>query len=157
MPKSFYELFKENMAELNLPAPESLFGTLTTATGSIGAMVKFIQVYGTRVTVSELILTLPGAAVGAGGGIVGVSAAASEMLLVVGALSATYYIGACIGSLAVATGKKFSGVVSFHVCLATANQHGIDTPQWLQLVISNNLAFLGGSSTASSDHPAWSA
>ena len=60
MSKSFYELFKENMAGLNLPAPESLFGTLTTATGSIGAMVKFIQVYGTRVTVSELILTLPG-------------------------------------------------------------------------------------------------
>jgi hypothetical protein len=158
MSKTFYEYFKENMTPLNLPAPETLFGTLTTATTTIGTMMKFIQTYGTRATVSEMILTLPGAATGAGGGIVGISVAASEMLFAVGALSAAYYIGACIGSLAVATGKKFSGGVSLVDCLSTAKQYGIDTPQWLQQTLSSNLAMLGLPSPTSPDrHTTWSA
>lgn len=58
MSKGFYDHFSENMKALNLPAPESLFGTITTATESIGAMVKYVQTYGSRATVREMLMTL---------------------------------------------------------------------------------------------------
>jgi hypothetical protein len=155
MSKKFYDYFSENMKALNLPAPESLFGTLTAATASIGSMVKFVQNYGTRTTVAEMIITLPGAVAGAGGGVVGFATAASEGLLVVGALSAAYYVGACIGSLAVATGRSFSGGLSIADCLSTAALHGIETPQWLQDTLSTNIALCWTSGGANGPHPTW--
>ncbi len=130
---SFYDYFRENMEALGLPAPESLFGRLTLALGSIGAMSKYVQVYGTRATVAEMILTLPGAVPGAGGGAVGVSTALSEVAFVVGALSAAAYTGACIGSLAVATGRSLSGGLTIADYLHTVHVHGIGTndDSWL--------------------------
>ena len=138
MAKGFYDHFNENMKTLGLPAPRSLFGTLTTATATIGAMVKLIQTYGTKATVAEMIGTLPGAAAGAGGGTVGFASAASEGLFVLGALSAAFYVGACIGSLAVATGKSLSGGLSVVDCLTVATVHRIETPPWLRETLSTN-------------------
>lgn len=143
MPNTFYIHFANNMKALNLPAPESLFGTLTTATASIGAMVKYIQTYGTKATVREMFMTLPGAAAGAGGGAVGFATAASEALLVVGAVSAAYYIGACLGSLAVATKNTVIKDVSVAECLSTAFVNGIQTPPWLIMTLTTYPALLG--------------
>ena len=136
--KGFYGYFNENMEALHLPAPYGLFGTLTTATATIGAMVKLVEKFGTRVTVAELIKTLPGAVAGAGGGAVGIATGASECLLVAGAVSAAYYVGACIGSLAVATGKTLSGGISIADCLSVANANRIETPPWLIATLHTN-------------------
>lgn len=143
MPSEFYEYFAENMKALHLPAPESLFGTVTTATATIGSMIKYIQLYGTKATVREMILTLPGAFAGAGKGCVGFATAASEAIVVIGAVSAAYYVGACIGSLAIATKKYFCTEVSIGECLTTAVFHGLETPSWLQLTLAANPALLG--------------
>ncbi len=143
MPKQFYNHFADNMKALHLPAPESLFGTITTATASIGSMMKYIQTYGTKATVREMLLTLPGAFSGAGGGSIGFATAASEAILVIGAVSAAYYVGACLGSLAVATKKSLSTEASIAECLSTAVLHGIDTPPWLQNTLAANPALLG--------------
>ena len=130
--KTFYFYFKENMNSLGLPAPESLFGKLTTAVASIGTMASYVKTYGNTVTVSEMLGTLPGAAAGAGGGTAGVAAAVSEVTFAFGALAASFYVGACIGSLAVATGKSLSGGFSIADLFACAKSHGIPTSPELQ-------------------------
>ena len=88
-------------------------------------------------------MTLPGAATGAGGGAVGFATAASEAILVIGAVSAAYYVGACLGSLAVATKKSFSTEVSIAECLTAAVLNGIETPSWLQSTLAVHPALLG--------------
>jgi hypothetical protein len=136
--KTFYQYFEENMRAMGLPAPSSLFGSLTTATATIGAMATYVKTYGTTTTVSEMLLTLPGAAAGAGGGAVGAAAVASEGLLVMGALSAAFYVGACIGSLAVATGRTLAGGLSIADCFFVADKHGIPTGSWLMDTLARN-------------------
>ena len=112
--KTFYAYFKENMEGLGLPAPESLFSTVAAAVGTISAMVAVLEKYGENVTVAELV---------------GTGSAASEYLLVVGACSAAFYVGACIGSLAVATGKKLSGGQNLFDCIEYLLS---DIPVWLK-------------------------
>lgn len=93
----FYKYFKENMEALNLiPPPESLFGTQALAVATINTFVAFIDKFGTKVTVMEVI--------GAGTRL--------EQMSVIGATGAAYYTGAVIGSLAVATGRTISGGTS---------------------------------------------
>lgn len=83
---SFYDAFKQNMDALGLPAPTSLFGSLQAALTNVGAMLNAFKQVGRGATVGELI----GATT------------AFEQLAVVAALSASAYVGACIGSLIVA-------------------------------------------------------
>jgi hypothetical protein len=125
--KTFYGYFKENMKGLGLPAPETLFGTLTTATATTAAIVAAVEKFGTAVTVGELI--------GAG--------SLSEVLIEIAALSAAFYVGACIGSLAVATGRYFFGGLSIGNLFVCATAHGIETPRWLGDTISTNPVLLG--------------
>lgn len=87
---NFYRYFKENMDELGLPSPESLFGSMQVALSNATVFVTQLDKFGRRVTVGELI--------GAGTRL--------ERLGVVGALSASYYVGAVIGSIAVAAGGR---------------------------------------------------
>lgn len=135
--KTFYIYFKENMNELGLPAPASLFGTLTAAVSSIGAMSKYVKTFGTSATVRQMIVALPGGAAAAGGGCVGLATALSEVALAFGGLTAAFYVGACIGSLAVATGKSLSGGLSISDCISTANTHGFQT-HWLGNFLNMN-------------------
>lgn len=135
--KTFYSYFKENMDALGLPAPASLFGTLTAAVSSIGAMSNYVKTFGTSVTIREMIVALPGGAIGAGGGYVGIATALSEVTWAVGGLSAAYYVGACIGSLAVATGKYLSGGLSILDCINTANEYGFQA-HWLGNFLNRN-------------------
>ena len=52
----FYKYFKENMDALNLPAPESLYGSITTAHASITGLLTYTDKFGPRVTVMEMII-----------------------------------------------------------------------------------------------------
>lgn len=114
----FYRYFKENMAELGLPAPENLFGSVQTAVATITVLLTNIDKFGKTVTVGELI--------GAGTRL--------ERLAIVAALSASFYVGACIGSLAVATGRTLAGGTSLSDVLLLARAHRLDRP-WLTPVL----------------------
>lgn len=110
----FYDYFKENMDGLGLPAPESLFGTLQAAVGNATIILSQIDKFGRAVTIRELI--------GAGTKL--------ERLAIVGACGASFYVGAVIGSIAVATGRSLSGGTSISQVIFTAQKYRIYRP-WL--------------------------
>ena len=112
---NFYRYFRENMDDLGLPAPESLFGTLQAALANATAFVTQIDKFGSKVTVAELI--------GAGTRL--------EKMGMVAAVSASYYVGAVIGSIAVATGRTISGGTSLADVLLLARQNNLDR-SWLK-------------------------
>lgn len=114
----FYKYFKENMDALGLPAPESLFGHAQLALGAATALVGLLEKFGKRVTVREMI----------GAGLRG------EKLAVIGAMSAAYYVGAVIGSIAVATGRSLAGGKSIADVLLDAQMNHLHRP-WLPGVL----------------------
>lgn len=89
---TFYSYFKENMDALGLPAPMGLYANAAAALSTASALSAFIEKFGAKVTLAELI----------GAGI------RAEQLLVVGTMSASFYTGAVIGSIAVALGRTLS-------------------------------------------------
>lgn len=93
----FYKYFSENMDALHLPAPHSLFSTAKQAKETIGALAGATRAFGTKATVGEIIGTIPNLA------------AAADLITLGSAISASFYLGACIGSLAVALGRTMSG------------------------------------------------
>lgn len=118
----FYRYFKENMEALDLaPPPESLFATQQLAIGTITTFVTFVDKFGTRVTVLDMIY----------------AGTRLEQLAVVGAIGAAYYTGATIGSLAVATGRTLSGGTSLSDVLFEASKWKFDRP-WLTSLLHQN-------------------
>ncbi|MFC0170681.1 hypothetical protein ACFFKC_21660 [Pseudoduganella danionis] len=115
---TFYYYFRENMQALGLPAPDSLFGNLQLALGTAATLVNHIEKFGKRVTVRELI----------------VAGLRSEKLAVVASLSAAYYTGAVIGSIAIASGRTISGGRSMADVLWDARQNGLHRP-WLHEIM----------------------
>lgn len=84
---SFSKAFHNNMRSLGLDAPSSLFSSLQTAIGTLTTMLGALKALGPKATVAELI----GATT------------TLEKLGVVGMMSASYYVGATLGSLVVAS------------------------------------------------------
>jgi hypothetical protein len=111
---NFYKYFKENMDSLGLPAPETLFGTVQAAVANATVILAAVDKFGKAVTVGDLI--------GAGTKLEGLGAIA--------ACSAAFYVGAVIGSIAVATGRSLAGGTSIADVLATANTYHLYRP-WL--------------------------
>ncbi len=118
--KTFGEYFTENMNALGLPAPNSLFGMTATAIGTIKTLSDLIIKFGPAVTLLEVLKTAPTLAIGA-----------SELSTVGSATLASFYFGACIGSLAVATGQVTSGGYSITDLFASASSIGIRHTQWM--------------------------
>ncbi len=77
----FAKSFSDCMGNLGLPVPTSLFSTAATAIATIKAIQAAVAAYGTEVTIAELI----------GAGVL------ADGLAVAGALTASFYVGACIG------------------------------------------------------------
>ncbi|WBG66142.1 hypothetical protein [Pseudomonas citronellolis] len=118
---SFYSYFKENMEALGLPAPESLYGTAATALATLSTLNTLLEKFGRNVTVTEL----------ARAGLRG------ERLLTMGSMLASFYIGAVIGSLAVALGRTLSGGTSLADALALASRNEVYSFD-VHLVLRNN-------------------
>lgn len=114
----FYKYFKENMDGLGLPAPESLFGSVQAAVGSASVILGMVDKFGKRVTIGELI--------GAGTKL--------EGLAVISACAAAFYVGAVIGSIAVATGRNMANGASLSDALAVVNKYHLSRP-WLTDVL----------------------
>ena len=102
------------MEDLGLPAPETLFGTTQAAVANATVILSQIEKFGKTVTVGELI--------GAGTRL--------EALGTVAACSAAFYVGAVIGSIAVATGRSLSGGTTIADVMFTANRYSLNRP-WL--------------------------
>ena len=111
---TFYTYFKENMEGLGLPAPETLFGNIQAAVSTAVVILSQIDKFGKAVTVREII--------GAGTKL--------EGLTVIAGLSAAFYVGAVIGSIAVALGRTLSGGTTMLDVLTTATQYNLHRP-WL--------------------------
>lgn len=86
----FKKYFNENMKELGLPVPSSLFDTYQTAVATASTLVGTLATLGKGATMGELI----GATVGL------------EKLAVAASIGAAGYTGAVIGSIAVASGRS---------------------------------------------------
>lgn len=104
----FGKAFTENMSALGLPAPSSLFGSVQAAASNIATML------GPGATVAELI---------------GATRALAA-LSVVGALSASFYVGACIGSLIVAsnTAMQCTTASAASAARTVASKYGLAIP-----------------------------
>lgn len=110
----FYKYFKENMDSLGLPAPETLFGSVQSTVGTVTTLLGVVDKFGTKLTLAEVV--------GAGTKL--------EKLGVVAACSASFYVGAVIGSLAVATGRCLGHGTSLGDVLLQAARWGFKRP-WL--------------------------
>jgi len=86
----FKKYFSENMQELGLPVPSTLFDTYQTAIATASAMVGTLATLGKGATMGELV----GATLGL------------EKLAVAASVGASAYTGAAIGSIAVAAGRS---------------------------------------------------
>ena len=93
----FYTYFRENMALLGMPAPTSLFATGKQAKETIAALAGAIKAFGGKATLGEIIGTIPSLS------------AVGDLFTLGSAISASFYVGACIGSFAIATQRTLSG------------------------------------------------
>jgi hypothetical protein len=118
---NFYRYFRENMESLGLPAPVSLFGSLQMAMANAAAFVTHIDKFGKGITVGEML--------GAG--------LRAEKLGMVATSSAAFYVGAVIGSIAVATGRTLSGGVSLADVMWEIRCNGLYRP-WLAETMRRN-------------------
>lgn len=110
----FYKYFNENMEDLGLPAPQALFGNIQTAVATATVLLTQIDKFGKRVTVGELIS----------------AGTRLEQLGFIAGCSAAYYVGAVIGSIAVATGRSLSGGTSLSDVIFSAERYNLNR-SWL--------------------------
>lgn len=131
----FYKYFKENMEGLGLPAPESLFGSMSAAVGNAAAILSQIDKFGKSVTIGEII--------GAGTRL--------EGLACIAGCTAAFYVGAVIGSLAVASGRSLAKGTSLADALFTAKRHRLDR-KWLAAVLQRLPAVYDGRQLVGKTH-----
>jgi hypothetical protein len=131
--KSFHGYFKESMDSVGLPSPDTLFGSITTASTSIQALLTIVQTYGTKVTIAEIVLTEAGAI------LTGVA-----VTKVVGAITVAFYVGACIGALAYASGQYSADTLwasqqpRIGDFVNLAKRQGISIPESMYPVLAHN-------------------
>ncbi|WP_263769464.1 hypothetical protein [Propionivibrio soli] len=118
MASDFYKYFSENMEALGLPAPETLYGNLQLALANVTAMAKYVDQFGTKVTVMEMAR----------------AGSRLERLATVGAVSAAFYVGAVIGSIAIATGRSLAGGTTISDALSLAANNNIGKP-WVRTAL----------------------
>ncbi|WP_224957737.1 hypothetical protein [Geomonas subterranea] len=114
----FYRYFKANMEALGLAAPDSLFGTLQAAIGTAATILTQIDKYGPRVTVGDLAR----------------GATRLEQLAYLGSVCAAFYVGAVIGSIAVAVGRSLAGGTTIADVLFVATRYDLNRT-WLLSVL----------------------
>lgn len=120
----FYDYFKENMDALGLPAPRELYANAILAWAAVSKMTAALDLLGPTATVGEII----GATIRA------------EKMAVIAACSAAAYIGAVIGSIAVATGRVLGNGATINDALFAASVHKMDRP-WLRPMLFRNPHF----------------
>lgn len=115
--QSFYTYFQENMEELGLDVPKTLFNTQAKAAWTIGSILGAIKTLGAGATLHEIARATTGL----------------EKLAVLNAASAAYYAGAAVGSFAVATGRYAACGATLADVAMSVRENGISVimPMWL--------------------------
>ncbi|KAB7769369.1 hypothetical protein [Xanthomonas maliensis] len=117
---SWFAYYKENMEALGLAAP-GLYGSGTAIVGSISAMLTLAEKMGPKVTVLELV--------NAGTKV--------EIATTIGTLGASWYLGAAVGSAAVATGRTLSCGTSLVDVLAYSSRNGLSSDRVRSILIAH--------------------
>lgn len=108
-PGDFKKYFEKNMKALGLPVPGTLFDSYQTAVATATTIVATLATLGKGATVAELV----GATVGL------------EKLMVAASFGAAAYVGAVIGSIAVATGRSLGCGSRLSDLFIIVNQYGL--------------------------------
>lgn len=111
--KTFYGRFKQNMATMGLDAPETLFATAEKSIATITALATAVNTLGSSVTVAE----------------VAVAGSGMETMIAIGAVSASFYLGACIGCFIMATESYVSDQISLPRFQIFTVRHGVKVSQ----------------------------
>ena len=117
----FAKHFNANMKALGLPVPTTLFDSAAAAISNAGVMIEALKTLGRGASVAELIKATTGL----------------EKLKVAGALLASFYVGAVVGSIAVASTKTLSCGLSLSDFFTFQNKHGLKYPNGHQFYASN--------------------
>ncbi|WP_080436007.1 hypothetical protein [Burkholderia ubonensis] len=124
--KDFYPALKENMAALGLPVPSSLFESQQMAIGTLTTLLSTFKSLGTGATMGELIAATTGL----------------EKLLALSAIGASYYIGALIGSMIVATDASLAcsnrAVSTISKIQQWAGRNGLSVPSEIYYLIARH-------------------
>ena len=133
---TFSQAFKDNMNAMGLPVPTTIYATLATTLGTVGALAGGLAKVGASATVAELFLTVPVAA-----GATASAAAVSEIVAACGAVAASFYVGACIGSVLVAAYETLDvndlmKVVAWVREVSGYLEESVD--HFLELIVSSN-------------------
>lgn len=110
----FRKHFNENMHELGLPVPSTLFDTYQTAIATASTLAGTLATLGKGATIGELI----GATVGL------------EKLAVAASIGAAAYTGAVIGSIAVASGRSLGCGSRISDMLVFTHQNNLQFNGW---------------------------
>ncbi|WP_256703088.1 hypothetical protein [Burkholderia ubonensis] len=131
--KEFYPALKENMASLGLPVPSSLFESQQMAIGTLTTLLSTFKSLGAGATVGELIVATTGL----------------EKLLVLSSIGASYYIGALIGSMIVATDESLAcsnkTVSTISKIQLWAGRNGLPVPTEIYYLIARHPEILNPS------------
>ncbi|WP_375443592.1 hypothetical protein [uncultured Fibrella sp.] len=120
----FFYYFNKNMEDMGLPAPQSLFDTQSRALATASAILNCLKTLGPSATMGEIL----GATTGL------------ELLGVAAAVSASFYAGAVIGSVAVAAGEVLSDVL---FASTSAPSTGTSVSQVMAFASRHNIQFPG--------------
>ena len=125
------------MRAIGLPAPSSGYTTVIATVGALKGMADAISTYGRTATASQLALRITW-----GYSAAPIVARAAGFIL---AMGAAYYVGAMIGSAAVAAYKASGcgGDISVAQVVAWARSQDIDA-QWLEAELISNPSILAG-------------
>jgi len=122
-PGDFKKYFVENMEALGLDVPSGFAETFNLALEKATLMLSALNTLGSSATIAELV----GATTGL------------EQLMVLGAMSASYYVGAFVGSLAVAAGRSMAcgtSISDFFVFIFI-RRHNLDFKGWQNFYARN--------------------
>ncbi len=106
----FNKYFRENMESLGMPVPSKLFDTFNAAVANAAVMTEALTTLGRGATVGELI----GATTGL------------ERLKLAASLGASFYVGAVVGSIAVASGRSMACGTRMADLFAFQKRYGLE-------------------------------
>lgn len=113
-PGDFEKYFKENMEGLGLPVPKSLFMSYQTGVATGAALSGFLWQFGKGTTVGVML----------GGSYY------HEKFLLAAAIGGSYYTGAVIGSIAIASGRSLGCGYRLADMMSLIHENKMEFPGW---------------------------
>ncbi|MFN3881815.1 MAG: hypothetical protein ACK4L8_10340 [Nitrincola lacisaponensis] len=117
----FKKYFNENMKELGLPVPQTLFDSYSAAIANTGLILEAIRTLGKDATMGEVIKATTGL----------------EKLKVAAAIGASYYVGAVIGSIAIASGRSLGCGYRISDLFVFLDQNNLKFKDWNKFYVKN--------------------